>query len=205
MAELLSFALTDVPSVKETLGISGGDTSKDNLVKRQINRATLNIETFCNLPRDHHFKQTTYTDEVYQGNGSNQLVLKMRPVISITSFQRHDSSESDASYSNVESDSYYSDLSSGTLDLLFGQNYGFGAYRVTYVAGYATIPADLAEACVALAAFYVENSVSGTNVKKKQEGSRSIEYFQQAGAASIIEELGIDDTLNRYINYQVGG
>lgn len=202
MADLLSYALTDLASVKESLGIAGA--TQDNLIKRKINQATLNIETFCNLDRDHHFAQTTYTNEVYRGNGFNQLVLKMRPVISISSFQYHDSPESDASYTSVEADRYYTDLSSGTIDLLFNQSSSFGAYRVTYIAGYATIPADLAEACVALASYYVENAQSGTGVKKKQEGARSIEYFQSQGSNSIIEDLGLDDTLNRYINYQVG-
>lgn len=203
MADLLSYALTDVASVKESLGIDSGDTSKDNLIKRKINQATLNIETFCNLARDHHFKETTYTNEVYQGTGGNQLVLRMRPVTNVASFQYHDSPESDANYTNVEAQDYYTNLSSGTLDLLFGQTRGFGSYRVTYTAGYSTIPADLAEACVALASFYVENGTSGTNIKKKQEGARSVEYFQSQAASSVIEELGLDDVLNRYVNYEL--
>ena len=33
MASLLSYALTSVSDVKESLGISTGDTSKDNLIK----------------------------------------------------------------------------------------------------------------------------------------------------------------------------
>lgn len=204
MADLLSYALVDVASVKESLGIPSANTSKDNLIKRKINQATLNIETFCNLARDHHFKEATYTDELYKGNGSDQLVLKMRPVSSLTSFKRADSTESDSSYDDVESDLYRLNEEAGIIELVFSQGGYWWEYKVTYVAGFSTIPADLAEACVSLASFYVDNGTSGTNVKKKQEGRRSIEYFQGQNSDSIIKDLGLDDTLSRYINYQVG-
>lgn len=208
MASLLSYALTTVDDVKETLGIASGDLSWDNLIIRKINQATLAIESYCNLSRDHHFKETTYTNEVYTGNGSDQLMLRMRPVTSIASFSRHDSTESDASYSTVESDSYYTDLSSGLINLNFGQNTNWGAYTVTYTAGYATIPDDLAEACATLAAYYVDNSTYAGNIKRKREGQREVEYFQQGGnqgslGESTIDQLGLDDILNRYINYVV--
>lgn len=206
MATLLSYALTTVADVKETLGIDAGDTSQDNLIIRKINLATHAIESFCNLPRDHHFKEDTYTNEVYTGNGSNQLALRMRPVTSIASFQYHDSPESDAPYSDVETDFYYQDLSSGLINLNYTSGTSWGTYRVTYTAGYSTIPADLAEAAATLAAFWVENSTSGTNVKRKKEGQREIEYFQQGGnsegsSESVIESLGLDDLLNRYVQY----
>lgn len=79
-------------------------------------------------------------------------------------------------------------------------------HRVTYTAGYSTIPADLAEAAATLAAFWVENSTSGTNVKRKKEGQREIEYFDSNSSSggnnqSTIESLGLDDLLNRYVQY----
>jgi hypothetical protein len=203
MADLLSYALASVSDVKESLNIDSGDNSKNNLIIRKINQATLNIETFCNLARDHHFKLTTYTNEIYTGSGSDQLTLLMRPVTEISSFKRHQSSESDASYEDVESEFYYKDLSAGVINLLYDSNESFGAFSVTYTAGYETIPSDLQEACVSLASFYVENATSGTNVKKREEGARSIEYFQSQSSNSIIEELGLDDTLARYVNYTV--
>lgn len=209
MADLVSYALCTVADVKEILEIDGGDTSKDNLIKRKINYATHAIETYCNLSRDHHFKETTYTNEVYSGSGSNQLTLLMRPVTSIGSFQYHSSPESDASYTSVESEHYYSDLSSGNINLLFSQGEDFGEYRVTYTAGYAIIPSDLAEACAVLAAYLVNNATTGSGVKRKREGQREIEYFQAGsssggGSSSTIEDLGLDDVLNRYIFYTVG-
>lgn len=204
MADLLDYALTTVADVKETLGISAGNTSKDNLIKRKINQATRMIEAFCALPEDHHFKQATYTNEEYDGSGTNQLVLKMRPVTSITSFQYRDTPQSDSNFTDVDSELYFaSDTDAGVIDLNFSQSGGWGGYRLTYVAGYATIPADLAEACVTLAAYLVENASSGTAVKSKQEGSRKIEYFQSQTGESLIEQLSLDDMLSRYVMYPV--
>lgn len=204
MADLLSYALCDLASVKESLGIASGDTSKDNLIIRKINQATLFIESFCGLARDHHFKQTTYTNEEYDGSGGNTLVLRARPVVSISSFQRRNGSESTASFEDIEADLYFTDTSAGVIELLFGTSGSWNRYRTSYVAGYSTIPADLAEACVTLACFYVENSASGTAVKKKQEGQRSIEYFQSSGGdGSVIEQLGLDELLSRYKQYNI--
>lgn len=202
MASLYTYALCSVADVKESLGISG--SSQDNLIIRKINQATDIIESFCNLPRDHHFKQATYTNEYYDGSSSNTLTLKMVPVTTITSFKRHDSPESGSSYSDVESNLYYSDLSSGVIKLLFNTTNDWNGYSITYTAGYSTIPYDLQEACVTLAGYFVQNGSAGTNVKRKQEGARSIEYFQQQGSTSLLEDLGLDDQLNRYIYYAVG-
>lgn len=205
MADLLSYALTSVSDVKESLGIDAGDTSQDNLIKRQINRATLYIESFCSLPRDHHFASTTYTQEEYDGTGRNTIVLKMRPVITMSSFQSRDSNQNTDDWTDVESELYFTDLTSGVIELLFGARKSWNVYRVTYTAGFATIPADLAEACVTLASYYVENSASGTAVKKKQEGQRSIEYFQpsQSESGSVVDQLGLDDLLSRYKQYNL--
>lgn len=81
MTALLSYALTTVADVKESLGITSGDHSKDNLITRKINQATRMIENYC----DCRFAQTTYTDELYDGHGGNELVLRHKPIISVTS------------------------------------------------------------------------------------------------------------------------
>lgn len=205
MADLLSYALTTVEDVKESLGIASSDQSWDNLIKRKINQATAVIEGFCNLPADHHFKETTYTNEEYDGSGSNHLVLRMRPVTSISSFQYRNTSENLDDWEDSDTEGYFSNLSAGVLDLLNTQTNNFNGYRLTYTAGYATIPADLAEACVMLAGYLVENSSSGTGIKRKREGQREVEYFQSgtSGNNSLIEELGLDDMLGRYVLYSV--
>lgn len=206
MASLLSYALTNLSDVKESLGIDSGNTSKDNLIIRKINQATQMIESFCNLPYNHHFVETTYTNEEYDGQGTNGLVLKGSPVTTLSSFQYRATTTNEDSWSDVESELYFLDEGSGIIELLFNQSKGWNRYRVTYTAGYSDIPVDLAEACATIAGYLVENSASGTAVKRKQEGQRSIEYFDPSsggGSGSIIESLGLDEVLQRYIRYVV--
>lgn len=206
MATLLSYALTSVADVKESLGIASGDSSQNNLIIRKINQATEMIEGFCNLARDHHFASTTYTQEEYDGTGINQLSLKARPVTALSAFQFRSSINNDDSWDDVDSDNYFLDANAGVIDLLFTQSRNWNRYRVTYTAGFTTIPADLAEACVMLASSMVENSATGTGVKRKREGGREIEYFQSGSAnsnQSLIDSLGLDNILARYINYNL--
>lgn len=204
MANLLSYALTTVDDVKETLGIDSGNTSRDNLIIRKINQATEMIEKYC----QRRFASTTYTDIEYSGSGIDQLVLKQRPVTSLTSFQVRTTPENDDDWDDVDADLYFLDSAAGIIDLLFTQNKNWFGYRVSYVAGYTTIPSDLAEACVILAAYMVDNAGSGGGVKRKREGQREIEYFPVASAAgggsdSLITQLSLDDILAPYVKYTI--
>lgn len=208
MATLVSYALTSVSDVKESLGIDSGDTSQDNLIIRKINQATEVIESYCNLSNAHHFKEATYTGELYDGSG-DQVVLKMRPVSAVSSFQYRTTSANNNDFDDVESELYFVDGDAGTIDGLFTQLRTWSQYKVTYTAGFATIPYDLSEACATLASYYVQNATSGTAIKRKREGQREIEYFaasggNQGGSGSIISDLSLDDVLNRYVRYTLG-
>lgn len=204
MADLVSYALTTLADVKESLGIDSGNTSKDNLIKRKINQATHMIESYCALPEDHHFKQTTYTNEEFDATNSRSLVLRMRPVTAITDIGQRSSSENIDNWDSIETDNYFINESSGTVDFLFGLSGRSSAWRVSYTAGYATIPADLAEACVMLASYLVNNASSGgQSIKRKQEGQREIEFFPSGQTGSLIEELGLDDMISKYVRYPI--
>lgn len=205
MTTLLSYALCTVADVKESLGIDAGNTSKDNLITRKINQATDMIERYCGGRR---FASTVYTNEEYDATNSDQLSLKQYPIISFTSLSSRDSTLNDSSWSTVDSEYYFTDTNAGVLDLTFNASGRWNRYRVTYTAGYETIPSDLIEACATLASYLVENGAAGTGVKKKQEGQRSIEYFDPngnstQGTTSIFDQIGIDEILQTYCKYPI--
>lgn len=203
MAALLPYALIDVASVKESLGIASSVTTYDNLITRKINQATEIIERYC----QRRFKLTTYTDEEYDAPNTDTLVLKQRPITNVAGFQTRDSSLNEGTWDSVDSDQFFSDNDAGILELNFGATGHWNRYRVTYTAGYETIPADIAEACATLAAYLVSNSDGSTaNVKSKVEGQRRIEYRDTAAAGSVglIKSLGLDVTLDAYMTYPVG-
>lgn len=207
MASLLSYALTNLSDVKELLGIASSDQSWDNLIIRMINKATLAIEGYTGR----HFKATDYTDEEYNGSGINQLVLKNRPIIGTVTLEGRDTSLNEADFTSVDSELFFTNADAGVLDLNFTSASNWSKYGVSYRAGYETIPADLAEACAALAAYYVTNA-DGSNlgVVEKREGQRSVKYASGSGSGansfeSILSGLGIDSIINSYSDYPITG
>lgn len=203
MATLLSYALCSVADVTSTPGFPSG--IDNDYVIRKINQATEMIERFTGR----RFKETTYTDEEYDATNSNQLILKQRPITSSVSLGIRDSSLNENDWETVDAERYFSDNNAGLLELSFNAGGSWNRYRVTYTAGYSTIPADLAEAAATLAAFLVSNPTGGTNVRRKQEGQRELEYFntETTGTAdsALFRQLGIYGTLLAYANYPVLG
>lgn len=199
MASLVSYALTTVSDVKETLGIPSSNTDSDNLIIRKINQATDMIETYTGR----RFVVTDYTQE-YDATNIDQLILKQRPVVTLTSFEVRDSTLNENDWDSIESTLYFTDEAAGVIDLNFSASGRWNRYRVEYSAGYDPLPSDLTEACATLAAYLVDSGTSGTNVKKKQEGARSVEYFDpKAGSSStsdIFDILNLTVTLNAYAN-----
>jgi len=201
MTALASYALTSVADVKESLGITG--TSQDNLIRRKINQATDMIEAFCGKNNGQHFASTTYTNEEYDGTGTNQLILRNNPVISLSNFSERNTTENDNDWTTIETRDYFVDLTAGVIDCRFGILPYWNLYKVTYVAGFATIPSDLAEACVMLACALVESASTGASVKKKTQGPKTIEYYDSVQGESLITQLGIDDMLQRYVRISI--
>jgi hypothetical protein len=203
MATLLSYALTDVASVKESLGIASSVTTYDNLITRKINQATLAIENYCGR----RFASTVYTDEDYNGTQIDQIVLKNRPVIGTPVLEVRDTTLNEDDFTTVEATLLFTNANAGILDLDFRAIGRWRRYRVTYTAGYTTIPEDLAEACVSLACFYYnEADSSSVGVSSKQEGQRKITYSNGSSPQTfktIMQQLGIDGIIDSYANYPI--
>lgn len=198
MATLLSYALTTLSDTKESLGLTSGYTAKDNLIIRKINQATRAIEAYCGR----RFLATTYTDEQYNATNINQIILRQRPVITFTDLSIRDSSLNITSWESIDSQLYFVDNSAGLIDLNFVARGRWMRYKVTYSAGYTTIPEDLAEACASLAAFYVNNADdAGVGLLEKREGQRILRYANaNQSFRTIIAALGIDEIIDSYAN-----
>lgn len=201
MASLLSYALTTVADVKESLSIASSVTTYDNLIIRKINQATRQIEKYC----DRRFLLTQYTESEYNGTQTDQLILRQRPIVTFTKLERRDTSLNQADWDTVDTNLYFVDNSAGMLNLMFKASGGWSRYRVTYTAGYATIPEDLAEACVSLACYYVNNADgSDVGVSRKKEGQRELQYGSGSlNFNTICQNLGIDSILDLYANMPI--
>lgn len=202
MASILSYALTNLADVKESLGIASSVTKYDNLIIRKINAATLAIENYCGR----RFKLTDYTEDVYASTNTDQIILRQRPIVDEVTLELRDSTLNDDDFETVDSDLYFINRNPGVLDLNFRSTGFFWAmWRVTYSAGYEDIPADLAEAAATLAAYYFTNAAGGSpGVTLKQEGQRKIQY-SSAGLTfdSLMQQLGLDQIINAYANLPI--
>lgn len=198
MANLLSYALTSLSDVKESLGIASSVTTYDNLIIRKINQATTAIEYYCGR----RFASTTYTNVVYSATQTDELILRQRPVTSVTSFEIRDSGLNVDSWETIDTELYFIDEAAGILKLMFNARGRWDRYRVTYVAGYNTIPSDLGEACASLACYYFNNADgSDVGVLQKKEGQRELRYANGSlKFKTICENLGIDGILDSYAN-----
>lgn len=201
MSVLLTYSLTNVADVKESLGIASSDSTYNNLIIRKINQATEQIERYCGR----RFASTTYTDEEYDATNTNQIVLKQRPITGTPTFSVRDTALNVSTWEVIDTQLYFVDLNAGVVDLLFNAVGRWNRYKFTYTAGYTTIPADLAEACASLAAYYVNNADgSDVGVTKKQEGARSLQYGNAPLTFNaIMEGLGINETLEAYSNLPI--
>lgn len=201
MASLLSYALTDTASVKESLGIASSNTQYDNLIVRKINQATRAIEGYCGR----RFKLTTYTDVEYDSPQVNVVVLRQRPITTFTSFSTRNTGLNISNWETIDSDLYFVDYNAGVLELNFNARGSWNRYKVSYTAGYGTIPDDLAEACASLACYYFNNA-DGTDVGvlQKKEGQRELRYSNGTlDFKTISKNLGIDSILDYYSNYPI--
>lgn len=142
-------ALTDLDTTKKFLKIT--TTNDDDLISILINACSTAIENYCRRT----FKQTIYTDEMYDGNNTKWLNLKNYPVISVDSVYEYGQL--------VDPGAYVCKLDTGVLARIgpypnnftgltisrFNTIWNQGDWNisVTYTAGYAIIPDDLAHAC----------------------------------------------------------
>ncbi len=124
------------------------------------------VKNFLN--RD--LESATYTDEYYTGKGSNKLVLRQYPITSVASIKRYDGISSGSeiwttlvAYTNydrlvLDAEACYIYLDNGQFECGVDNN-----YKITYTAGYSSIPDDIQMACKELLKVVWDNSPINQN------------------------------------------
>jgi len=184
------------------LGLGQSESITNNLTPI-IGAAEAKVKQFLN--RD--LESATYTAEKYDGSGTNELILRQSPVTTLTSVARYDGLDSN-------NDEVWTTLVLGTdyeramipaeanriiLDY-YEFELGCQNYRVTYVAGYSTIPLDIQLACKELVALYWRSSPPNNNFIGVQNISDA-----GGGASSTINiDLEAEQKiLNKIVHYKV--
>jgi len=195
--------LTTVDRVKTFIGITVAD--HDTLLERLINQVSDFVEHYC----DRTFVETDYTNEIYDGTGTDKLFLRNFPVSSTDTFtlERLSGNQNTSNFDSIESELYFVDFNTGIIETT---GWGFTErprkFRVTYTAGYAfkndgaplvTLESlnigDLEFAVWKLVANAFEMRKNTSNVSAETIGDYSVTFRK-----STMADQEIKDILNTY-------
>jgi len=190
---VVSYALTTEDNLKEVLGIT--TNTENNLIDNIINRATDIIESYCGNRR---FMSTAYTNEEYDGTGTCYINSRNYPITHLTAYEKNYGSVGTTDWNTLQADYIrYLDEGQGPGQFYYQMGFSRGVrnYRFTYVAGYATIPNDLEEACIELCVYIYKDR---QNKGMKSESLGEYSYVKESFTGNIIENLGLDLVLDKY-------
>ena len=171
-------AWTTVAAVKQALKIDSGDTDHDQEIEDLINACYLMLEGYIHHP----LKATDYT-EYYDGDGTNSLVLRKYPINSVASIY-DDIDRVFAATELVAAADYVIDNEEEVGTVRLFQNTaifqkGIKNIKITYNAGYTTIPKDAARACIMLVSYYF-NRQGSEGMTAQSIGGKSESYVDEA-------------------------
>jgi hypothetical protein len=139
-----TYALTNLSKVKGFLDID--DTDNDDLFNDLINSISDFIENYCGR----RFLSTVYavtpadTAEYFDGDDIEEdIYLKNFPITALSKVEYNNGSFSAPDWKEYDADRYSYDKNSGIINFPCGVINGKQNIRVSYTAGYATIPHDL--------------------------------------------------------------
>jgi uncharacterized phiE125 gp8 family phage protein len=184
--------LTTLANAKSWLTIP--DTNNDVLLVRLISAASAFLINWLN--RD--IMQATYTAEKYNGNGKTAMHLRNWPIQSVSSLLVNGvvvQASPDGLSNGYVFDEKFIYLLGANVNSFPPGTFGKGIMNisVTYVAGYATVPLDIEQACIEL-----------VSLKFKERGRIGIQSQQVPGQASMTyspRDLG-KDTKEMLQNYR---
>ncbi len=168
-----SVNLTTPADVKAYLGLTG--SAQDALLTALIARASEAIERYCSR----EFAQLART-EYYDGRGVPRLILRQRPVAAAPApVLIDDLDRLFAPGSAIPAADILLRAEEGIIELRRGDfQDGRLNIKVTYTAGYAAVPAPLAQACILLAAALFHRGQQGGDgiASENQGGVYSVTY-----------------------------
>lgn len=144
---LVAYALCTVNDVKQHLFNSTAGTTYDTLIEDFINSCTDWIEAECGR----RFKNLGFviSNEAHSGgDGGGNIFTKNYPIVSVTSFQVNGGTQANPAWESLNEDDFSIDSDSGIIYVSGGLSKGNLNYRITYEAGYGTVPYDLKLACI---------------------------------------------------------
>lgn len=168
----MGLPLVTLQDYKSYKGISG--TTEDAQINQIIPKVSELVKSLCRRS----FVDYAQADlvQVFDG-GYSKLILSEAPVISVTSLET--STDYGATYTNlIDKQDYLVDKSGYVLCLWPGKIWHtrLQGYKITYRAGYITLPEDLKLATLDLVTFYLKNHMAMHTARAPGASTVQIEY-----------------------------
>ena len=163
-------------ALKRYLGIAPSDSSQDGLLDQLLAYASERIESHCRR----RFAEEEL-EELYDGSGTDLLVLRRRPVISLGAV--YEDPEGEFGEGTRLPESEFALYAQEGIVRHVGAIFPCGRLnvKIVYTAGYRAIPDDVALACVKLAASWYAHAGSGADgVTRESLGDYAAEYDRAA-------------------------
>jgi len=197
--------LATLADTKTFLGIN--DNTKDAVLTILLNQASAYLEKLCGRT----FSETVHTYEKHDGTGHRELRLDHFPVIvpPAVVLQKNRATDNTDDWETIDTENYWVNEDDGIITMTSAFldfddqddsglsessvfTLGKNKYRVTYTAGYSSIPYDLQYACMTLVSEMMNKRKSG-GIKSESLGDHSV-VFQSIFSTS----KEIQDIINSY-------
>jgi hypothetical protein len=189
-------SLLELSEYKNSLNLSPGTTKPTALIAFQ-NEAEAKV--LDRLKRD--LISQTYV-EYFDGNGSKSIIPKQYPITAITKIEVYeglDGNNADVWETWTKGDEYQRALIEDEVQItLDGAIFPKGTLniRITYVAGYATIPYWAKKACKELFKLYYDRSVYGSN-------SLGVKSKSSTTGGNVTDSISFDENAEEKILKQL--
>lgn len=181
----MSANLVTLAEVKTYATISS--TNSDSIINQLIPQISEYVKTYCNRTFIDYVDDAKI--EIASG-GNTYLILKESPTISISSVEF--SNDYGVTYTSLISGTdYILDLEKDRLQVLGRSEFPSGpnAYKITYNAGYTTIPSDLKLAVLDLILYYMKSDMSIKSAANPGRNTMAIEYITKSQLPSHISRV----------------
>lgn len=176
--------LVTLAEYKAYVGISS--TTSDTQITSIIPRVSELVKTICRRTFVDYVNDSKI--EVYKGGP--RLYLKEYPILALSSVEF--SYDYGATYTElVEYTDFVLDVEDGSIapiDLEEFTRY-INGYKITYTAGYETLPADLKTAVLDLVTYYLKNDMAVHSPKAPGTNSVQIEYVTTTNLPAHIKRI----------------
>lgn len=179
--------LITLAEYKAYIGITS--TNQDSVINTLIPQVSALVKNICRRTFLDYVDETKV--EVSKGSPTNRIILQETPVLQVSSVEF--SIDYGLTYLTlVEYVDYVIDQDADAVEIIATPYFGYiktNAFKVTYTAGYETIPSDLKLAIADLIQYYVRNDSAIHSQKAVSANTVQIEYITTTNLPAHIKRV----------------